>query len=60
VGYEFGFRVSEKLFTREDSLFFKKRHAERARAFYDDNCGGMTATCEGTRNCNFNWREIAP
>lgn len=26
---------------------------------YSDSCGG-TITCSGTRNCNFNWREIAP
>jgi len=41
VGYEFGFRVGEKLFSRDDSLFFKKRHAESARAFYNEN-GGKT------------------
>jgi membrane-associated protein len=41
VGYEFGFRVGEKLFTREDSFFFKKKHAESARNFYDEN-GGKT------------------
>jgi membrane-associated protein len=41
VGYEFGFRVGEKLFAREDSFFFKKRHAESARAFYEEN-GGKT------------------
>lgn len=41
VGYEFGFRVGEKLFAREDSFFFKKRHAEKARDFYDEN-GGKT------------------
>lgn len=27
---------------------------------FDDNCGGLTAACDGTRNCDFNWREIAP
>lgn len=41
VGYEFGYHVGEKLFTREDSLFFKKRHAESARTFYNEN-GGKT------------------
>ena len=41
VGYEFGFRVGEKLFSREDSLFFKKKHAESARDFYNEN-GGRT------------------
>ena len=24
-----------------------------------DNCGG-TATCQGTRSCDYNWKEIAP
>lgn len=41
VGYEFGFHVGEKLFAREDSFFFKKKHAESARNFYDEN-GGKT------------------
>jgi membrane-associated protein len=41
VGYEFGFRVGEKLFAREDSIFFKRRHAQRARLFYETN-GGKT------------------
>lgn len=41
VGYEFGFRVGEKLFSRDDSFFFKKKHAESARAFYNEN-GGKT------------------
>ena len=27
---------------------------------FDDNCGGVTAACDGTKNCDFNWREIAP
>ncbi|MBP7822218.1 MAG: hypothetical protein KA034_00145 [Candidatus Moranbacteria bacterium] len=27
---------------------------------FDDNCGGMTAACDGMRNCDFNWKEIAP
>ncbi len=41
VGYEFGFRVGERLFAREESFFFKKRHAESARSFYEEN-GGKT------------------
>ena len=41
VGYEFGFHVGEKLFSREDSFFFKKKHAESARNFYNEN-GGKT------------------
>lgn len=27
---------------------------------FDNNCGGMTAACDGMRNCDFNWKEIAP
>ena len=34
VGYAFGKRVGPALFSREDSLFFHKKHAERAKAFY--------------------------
>lgn len=35
VGYEFGRRVGPRLFSREDSLLFKKAHALKAQAFYD-------------------------
>lgn len=35
VGYAFGRRAGPALFTREDSLFFHKKHVERAKAFYD-------------------------
>lgn len=35
VGYEFGKRVGVKLFSREDSLIFKRAHALKAQAFYD-------------------------
>lgn len=41
VGYEFGFHIGERLFSREDSFFFKKKHAESAREFYHQN-GGKT------------------
>lgn len=34
-GYEFGRRVGPKIFSREDSLIFKKAHALKAQAFYD-------------------------
>ncbi|HEY9481078.1 MAG TPA: VTT domain-containing protein [Candidatus Paceibacterota bacterium] len=34
VGYAFGRKVGPKLFTREDSLLFKKKHVARAEAFY--------------------------
>jgi membrane-associated protein len=35
VGYTFGKKVGPKLFSREDSFFFHKKHAERAKAFYE-------------------------
>lgn len=34
VGYAFGKRVGPKLFTKEDSWFFSKKHVERSRAFF--------------------------
>ncbi|MDO8566171.1 MAG: VTT domain-containing protein [Candidatus Moranbacteria bacterium] len=34
-GYEFGRRIGPKLFSREDSLIFKKAHALKAQSFYD-------------------------
>ncbi|MFZ2187638.1 MAG: VTT domain-containing protein [Candidatus Moraniibacteriota bacterium] len=35
LGYEFGRRIGPKLFSREDSLIFKKAHAIKAQGFYD-------------------------
>lgn len=35
VNYWFGRYTGPKIFTREDSLFFKKKHVERAHAFYE-------------------------
>jgi membrane-associated protein len=35
VGYMFGRRVGRRLFLREDSTFFKKKHLEAAEAFYE-------------------------
>ena len=34
VGYWFGAKVGPKIFTREDSIFFHKRHVERTHNFY--------------------------
>jgi len=34
-GYEFGRRVGPNIFSREDSIFFKKAHALKAQAFYE-------------------------
>jgi membrane-associated protein len=35
AGYAFGHKVGPKIFTREDSFFFHKRHIERSRAFFE-------------------------
>lgn len=41
VAYAFGYRVGARLFQREDSRFFRKKHLETAHAFYDQH-GGKT------------------
>lgn len=41
VGYLIGRKAGENLYKREDSRFFKKRHLERAHAFYE-KYGGKT------------------
>lgn len=35
VGYWFGAKVGPAIFTREDSLFFHKKHVERTHQFYE-------------------------
>ncbi len=35
VGYAFGRRVGPRIFTKEDSLFFHKKHLIRAQMFYE-------------------------
>ena len=35
VGYAFGRKVGPRLFSRDDSRFFKKAYLERARVFYE-------------------------
>lgn len=35
VGYSFGRRVGNQLYSRPDSRFFKVKHIERAKLFYD-------------------------
>ena len=35
VGYWFGRKIGPKIFTKEDSLFFQKKHIERAQKFYE-------------------------
>lgn len=34
LGYFFGYKTGHAIFTREEGFFFKKKHAERAHAFY--------------------------
>jgi len=41
VGYFIGRRAGKTLFDRPDSRFFKRKHLERAHAFYEKN-GGKT------------------
>lgn len=41
VGYWFGKKSGPMLYRKEDSLFFKKRHLESARRFYEKN-GALT------------------
>jgi len=35
VGYTFGHKVGPKIFKREDSLLFHKKHIDRTQAFYE-------------------------
>lgn len=35
VGYWFGAKVGPKIFTKEDSFFFKKSYLEKTQAYYD-------------------------
>lgn len=41
LGYEFGKRVGPKLFSREDSLVFKKAHVVKAHNFYEKHGSKM-------------------
>jgi membrane-associated protein len=41
VGYQIGRRTGPRLFSREDSRWFHRKHLERARSFYDRH-GGKT------------------
>ena len=41
VGYSIGFRTGPRIFTREDSLLFNRRHLVRTREFYE-RYGGKT------------------
>lgn len=35
VGYWFGNKIGEKIFTKEDSLFFNKKYLEKTKLFYE-------------------------
>jgi membrane-associated protein len=39
VGYSFGYRVGRRLFQREDSIWFHKKHLLKAEAFYEKHGG---------------------
>jgi len=41
VGFLFGNKAGEKLYKRKDSFFFRKRHVEITRAYYEKH-GGKT------------------
>ena len=41
VGYQIGRQAGPRIFTREDSRWFHKRHLERAKSFYEKH-GGKT------------------
>jgi membrane-associated protein len=42
VGYWFGRKAGEKLYAREDGLFFKKRHLTVTKQYYDKYGGNLT------------------
>jgi membrane-associated protein len=37
VGYWFGLKIGPKIFTKEDSLFFHKKHVLRTHAFFEEH-----------------------
>lgn len=41
IGYYIGSKLGPKIFTKEDSIFFQRKHLERAQKFYDKH-GGKT------------------
>ena len=41
IGYGIGRQAGQALYSRRDSMFFKRRHLERAHEFYEKH-GGMT------------------
>ncbi len=41
IGYFIGSKLGPKIFTKDNSIFFQKKHLERAQSFYDKH-GGKT------------------
>ncbi len=41
VGYSLGYKIGHRIFTREDSMFFKKSHLIKTKEFYE-KYGGKT------------------
>lgn len=41
IGYYIGAKLGPKIFTKDESIFFKKKHLEKAQQFYDKH-GGKT------------------
>lgn len=41
IGYYIGKKIGPKIFNKEDSIFFQKKHLERAQKFYEKH-GGKT------------------
>jgi len=41
IGYLIGVKLGPKIFTKENSIFFQKKHLDRAQKFYDKH-GGKT------------------
>ena len=41
VGYSLGYKIGPKIFTRDDSMFFKKSHLVKTKEFYE-KYGGKT------------------
>src|SRR3989344_4981452 len=41
IGYYIGKKLGPKIFSKDDSIFFKKKHLEKAQNFYDKH-GGKT------------------
>src|SRR3972149_9058903 len=45
VGYGIGAKTGPKIFTRENSLFFNRKHLLTAKEFYEKHGGGSIVDC---------------